>query len=79
MKCKEVQERLSEYLEETISPQGYEAVKDHLSVCPECSAQLEILTQSIRAVADLPDLEPPPGFSQKAMARIQEEAEKQAS
>ena len=76
MKCEQVQEKLSEYLEGHLDEVNYRAVKGHLSSCHHCQAVAQTLTQSIRAVADLPAIDPPFGFLQKVMAKIREEAEK---
>lgn len=73
MKCEEVQERLSEYIEQVLSQEEKSVVEGHLSTCARCRAESEALAQSIRAVSDLPQVEPPPGFSRKVMARIHEE------
>ncbi len=73
MKCEEIQERLSEYIEQTLNQEEKSAVEGHLSTCVRCRAESEILTQSIRTVSDLPPVEPPPGFSRKVMSRIHEE------
>jgi len=73
MKCEEVQERLSEYIEQVLSQEEKSAFEGHLSTCARCRAESEALAQSIRAVSDLPQVEPPPGFSRKVMARIHEE------
>jgi hypothetical protein len=76
MNCDWVQERASEYLEGVLDPGDYRAVQDHLSTCARCHAEVEALARTIRSVTDLPLLEPPPGFSQKVMAHIREEAER---
>jgi hypothetical protein len=76
MNCDQVQERVSEYLEGLLDPGDYQAVQDHLSACARCLAEVEALSRTIRAVANLPPLDPPPGFSQKVMAHIREEAER---
>jgi hypothetical protein len=76
MKCEQVQERLSEYLENLLDPEDYAAVQGHLSSCSHCQVEIQTLAQSIRAVENLAPVGPPPGFSQKVMTRIREEAEK---
>ncbi len=76
MRCDQVQERLSEYLENLLDAESHTSVHDHLSSCPHCQAEVQNLAQTRKAVSDLPSVEPPPGFSQKVMARIREEAER---
>lgn len=74
MRCDQVQERLSEYLENRLDAENHTSVHDHLSSCPHCQAEAQTLAQTHQAVADLPVVEPPPGFSQRVMASIREEA-----
>lgn len=76
MRCEQIQERLSEYIEGLLDHENHTAMQNHLAFCPRCQAEVQTLTRGIRAVADLPSIEPPPGFSQKVMARIRQEAEK---
>lgn len=76
MRCEQVQERLSEYLEGLLDHKNHTAVQSHLSSCSRCQAEAQTLAQGIRVVANLPSVEPPPGFSQKVMARIREETER---
>jgi hypothetical protein len=75
MRCDQVQERLSEYLEDLLDAESRTSVHDHLSSCPHCQAEAQALSQMRQAVADLPVIEPPSGFSQRVMSRIREEAE----
>jgi hypothetical protein len=76
MRCDQVQERLSEYMENLLDAESYTSVHDHLSSCPHCQAEAQALAQTRQAMADLPSVEPPPGFSGKVMARIREETER---
>ncbi len=76
MNCDWVQERLSEYLEGLLDPGDYLAVQDHLSRCAHCHADVEALARTIRAVTNLPPLEPPPGFSRRVMVHVREKAER---
>jgi hypothetical protein len=76
MTCEEVQEILSEYLEGLLSPERAGAVQSHLTSCPRCQTGLQALAEAKRAVAGLPVIEPPPGFSQRVMSRVREEAER---
>ncbi len=76
MNCDQVQERASEYLEGVLDPGDYRAVQDHLSGCARCHDEVEALSRTIRAVTNLPPLEPPPGFSRRVMAHVREKAER---
>ena len=70
MKCEHIHDKLSEYLEGLLDHENYAAVQSHLSSCSRCQVEAQALERGIRAVAELPSVEPPPGFSQKVMARI---------
>ncbi|MCI0530079.1 MAG: DUF2275 domain-containing protein, partial [Nitrospira sp.] len=76
MRCDQVQERLSEYIENLLDAENHTSVHDHLSSCPHCQAEAQALVQTRLVVANLPSVEPPPGFSQSIMARIREEADR---
>ena len=76
MRCDQVQERLSEYLENLLDAESHTSVHDHLSSCVHCQAEAQTLAQTRKAVSDLPSVEPPLGFSQKVMARIREANQK---
>ena len=72
--CEEIQAWLSDYLEGTLESGRHRAVEDHLYLCPTCQAAANDLEESIRSVAGLPSVDPPPGFTQKVMAQVREEA-----
>jgi len=72
--CEEIQAKLSDYLEGSLDSGNHRAVEDHLYLCPICLAEADALTDSIKGVASLPSVDPPPGFTQKVMAQVREEA-----
>ncbi|HTN42655.1 MAG TPA: zf-HC2 domain-containing protein [Nitrospiria bacterium] len=76
MTCEQVQEILSDYLEGSLDPETSGLVQTHLASCPDCRAEFRELAEAKRAVAGLPLIEPPPGFSRMVMVRIREEAER---
>jgi anti-sigma factor RsiW len=76
MKCEEVREKLSEYLEEALDPEAAVLVREHLAGCASCREELRALDETRRAVTDLPSLHPPAGFTQRVMARVREEADR---
>jgi hypothetical protein len=75
MNCEEVQRELSEYLDGVLEPSKYRAIEDHLASCARCLPEAHLLSGGIKAVAGLPEMEPPAGFSQRVMAQIRTEAE----
>jgi anti-sigma factor RsiW len=76
MNCDEIEEKLSEYIEGRLDPSNTKRVHDHVFSCPRCQADAQVLAHTRQAVADLPKVSPPPGFSQKVMARIKAEADR---
>ncbi len=72
--CEEIQAWLSDYLEGTLESGRQRAVEDHLYLCPNCKAVADDLAESIKSVASLPSVDSPPGFTQKVMAQVREEA-----
>jgi hypothetical protein len=71
--CEEIQAWLSDYLEGTLESGRHRAVEDHLYLCPNCLAVVDDLAESIKSVASLPSVDPPPGFTQRVMAQVREE------
>jgi anti-sigma factor RsiW len=76
MTCEQVHEKMTEYLEGSLDPETSGLVQTHLDSCPDCRAEFRALAETKRAVAGLPVIEPPPGFSQRVMSRVREEAER---
>jgi len=76
MKCDQVQEKLSEYLDGFLDRDASGLIVSHLASCSDCRAEVRALTEAKRTVAGLPVIEPPPGFSQRVMGRVREEAER---
>jgi len=76
MKCEHVQEKLSEYLDGLLDRDTSGLIQSHLASCPHCQAEIQALTEAKRAVAGLPVIEPPSGFSQRVMGRVREEADR---
>jgi len=76
MKCEQVQERISEYLDGLLDRDASGLIESHIASCTHCQSELQALTEAKRAVAGLPVIEPPPGFSQRVMSRVLEEADR---
>ena len=78
MNCKDIEYSLSLYLDNLLSPANKRAIEEHLTSCPQCSKELAQLQQTGKLVDGLGEVEPPPWFKQKIMARVREEAEKKS-
>jgi hypothetical protein len=75
MECKDIQKRLSAYIEKTVSLQLKTAIDKHLKQCKRCRQDLADLKKTIGYVQQLKEVEPPPWLAQKVMARVRAEAE----
>jgi hypothetical protein len=76
--CKDIENRLPLYVEDSLSAEEKRAVEEHLKSCPNCAKALAQLQKTGRLVDGLAEVEPPPWFKQKIMARVREEAEKKS-
>lgn len=68
MNCHEAQTQLSEYIDGELDPLRNKSIESHLLACPVCRAEADGLTDCIRQIAQLPLVDPPPGFAQRVMA-----------
>jgi hypothetical protein len=75
MKCRDIQKKLSAYLEGIVSSKEKEGVENHLSSCQTCRKAFEELKRTDALVKGLEQVEPPPWFTQKIMSRVRAEQE----
>ena len=78
MNCKDIENSLPLYLDNLLSPADKRAVEEHLKSCPSCAKALAQLQKTGRLVDGLAEVEPPPWFKQKIMARVREDAKKKS-
>lgn len=76
MDCKEVGKRLPAFLERDVSELEAEELRKHFDSCDPCRKVCRDLEKSGYLLRNLTEVEPPPWFTQKIMARIEEEGEK---
>lgn len=57
MRCEKIEELLSPYLEDELSQEEKEAVKDHLQTCESCAALLSFLKETRESLTGFPELE----------------------
>jgi hypothetical protein len=74
MTCSEIESLLPAYLERLLPPEQQETIDGHLASCPGCSRACGDLRKAQGLLQDLPEVEPPPFFEQRIMARVREEA-----
>ena len=75
MTCNDIEGKLTAFQEGTLSLEEKNLVEDHLGICPKCTSVLADLEKTAVLLKNLPDVEPPPWFTQKIMAKVREEAE----
>lgn len=76
MECKHIQERLPAYREENVDLEEKKAIEQHLSSCQLCSRAFHDLKKTDEIIKRLPEVEPPAWMTQKIMARVRAEEEK---
>ena len=73
--CKEIENNLSLYLDDSLSGADKQAVEEHLKSCPRCTKALIQLSKTQTLVNNLAEIEPPAWFKQKIMAKVRKKAE----
>ncbi|MGB5216694.1 MAG: DUF2275 domain-containing protein [Smithella sp.] len=76
--CKQIENNLPLYLDDSLSSADKKAVEEHLKSCPGCTKQLAQLRKTQSLVNNLAEVEPPAWFKQKIMAGVRQEAEKKS-
>jgi RNase H-fold protein (predicted Holliday junction resolvase) len=74
MNCKDIENILPLYPDDLFSAAEKQAVEEHLKVCPKCCKELGYLQQTAKMAHDLKEVDPPPWFKQKIMAKVHEAA-----
>jgi len=75
MECKDIQKRLSAYIEKAVTPKQKAAIDAHLKQCKRCRQDLADLKRTVKYVQQLEEVEPPRWLAQRVMARVRAEAE----
>jgi len=75
IECKHVWNYLSDYLDDSLSPETKELVQRHLEHCEICSAILDYTRNIVVLTADDRVFELPIGYSERLHARLAQEIE----
>lgn len=75
-KCRDVEELLPLYVDDSLSGEDKKAVEEHLQSCPGCAKAIAQLQKTKTFIDGLHEVEPPPWFKQKIMAQVRREEEK---
>jgi anti-sigma factor RsiW len=76
LNCRHVWEEISNYIDDSVSPELREAIEEHLAHCRHCAAVLDSTRNILYLIADERTFELPVGFSERLHARLEEEIEK---
>lgn len=71
MRCERCKELLSWYLESDLQS---EEIKEHLSVCKECSDELKLLEDMLMLIKRLPQIELPEQISMQLVEKVKQVA-----
>ena len=74
MKCSQVQEKLSAYLDREISNEEKGRIDDHIKTCKICREELASLTELNSTLDTLESIEIPPYFRTRVKQRIKDHA-----
>ncbi len=74
MTCKQTQRLLPGLVDDALVAGDAQAVQTHVETCEHCSGVLVRLRRERAILLGLPEVEPPPWFATKVMARVREEA-----
>ena len=73
MNCLQAEEHFSAYFEDTLDYQALRRFETHLAACEACQHEYARFQESVKAVQQLPQIEPSPNFMPKLMQRLAEE------
>lgn len=71
MKCGEIGELLSEYIDDVLDPETKSVVDEHLSTCKDCQEELASLKVLVRDLGSLEPVEPPKDFLDQLHERLE--------
>ena len=70
MRCHDICENLSAYIDGMLEQSDASLVEQHLESCPGCKAEYDDLLATIELVRDLPEVELPPSFRDELKKRL---------
>lgn len=74
MNHSDIRHKLSEYIDETVTPDEKAAIEAHIVSCAECTDALRELRKTIEQVKQLEEIEAPAWMTSKIMAKVRVEA-----
>ena len=73
MNCQQAEEHFSAHFEDTLDYQTLRGFEEHLATCEACQQEYARFQESVKAVQQLPQIEPSPYFMPTLLQRIAEE------
>ncbi len=73
MKCLQAEEHFSAHFEDTLDYQTLQRFEEHLAACEACQQEYTRFQESVKAVRQLPQIEPSPDFMPTLLQRLAEE------
>ena len=73
MNCLQAEEHFSAHFEDTLDYETLQGFEKHLAVCEVCQQEYARFQESVKAVRQLPQIEPSPYFMPTLLQRIAEE------
>ena len=73
MNCLQAEEHFSAHFEDTLDYQTLQGFEGHLAACEACQQEYARFQESVKAVQQLPQIEPSPYFMPTLLQRISEE------
>ena len=73
MNCQQAEEHFSAHFEDTLDYQTLRGFEEHLATCEVCQQEYDRFQESVKAVQQLPQIEPSPYFMPTLLQRIAEE------
>lgn len=74
----DIRHKLSEYIDDAVTPQERVEIDEHLKTCTTCSDALAELRRTIDAVKQIEEVAAPAWMTQRIMAHVREEQEKRS-
>jgi anti-sigma factor RsiW len=66
VRCEQIEELLSPYIEDELTAEDRKAVDDHLRICPDCTSLLSLLQETTASLSEFPESE----VSENLMAKL---------
>ena len=73
MNCLQAEEHFSAHFEDTLDYETLQGLEEHLAACEACQQEYTRFQESVKAIQQLPQIEPSPYFMPTLLQRIAEE------